>query len=80
MVYTVTITRQGQISIPAPLRKSFGLNRSKKALVYEQNGKILIDPVVDFLSLRGSVKTNKKISSKEIRAEFEKYLAKRHLK
>ena len=80
MVYTVSITQQGQISIPASLRKSLGLNRSKKALVYEQGGKILIDPVIDLLSLKGSLKTNKKISSEKIRTEFEQYLAKRHSK
>lgn len=77
MTYTVSITSQGQISIPAPIRRKLGLNKSKKALVREQNGKLLIEPVEDLLDLKGSLKTTKKISSKKIRHVFEEHLAKK---
>lgn len=80
MTYTVSITKQGQISIPAPLRKKYGLDKSKKAIVYPTaEGKIVIEPVRDLLSLLGSLKTKKRISPRKIRKEFEKYLAHRHL-
>lgn len=81
MATTVSITNQGQISIPIKIRRSYGLNKFKKALVYPiGKGKIVIEPIKDLLLLEGSLKTAKKISSKKARREFEKYLATRHLK
>lgn len=81
MVYTVTITSQGQISIPIALRRQLGLDRSKRATVQTgEDGTIVIKPVVDLLDLYGAIKTKKKISSKKIREDFEMYLAKRHLR
>jgi len=73
--YTVSITSQGQISIPIPLRRGLGLERSRKAIVSTQGDKILIEPVKDFLELGGSLKTNIKISPRKAREAFEQYLA-----
>ena len=75
MIYTASITSQGQISIPAPLRRKLGLEKSGKALITEQNGKVLIEPVPDLLSLKGSLKTNIKATPREIREAFGRYLA-----
>lgn len=75
MTYTVSITSQGQISIPAQLRKKFGLNKSRKALVSDHQGKIVIEPVKDLLELRGSLKTKIQATPKQIRRAFEEYLA-----
>lgn len=81
MVYTVTITSQGQISIPIEIRRRFGLDRNKKATVQaDDDGTIVIKPVVDLLDLEGSIKTKKKLTSKQIRESFTDYLAKRHLR
>lgn len=60
MTHTVSITSQGQLSIPIALRRKFNLHKTKRALVTEENGKIIIEPVKDLLELRGSLKTNKK--------------------
>lgn len=54
-MYTVTITSQGQISIPAKIRRRLGLDKTKKALVSQKDNKIIIEPVQDFLSLGGSL-------------------------
>lgn len=76
MNYIVTITKQGQISIPAPLRKKYGLDKFRKAIVSStKEGNLTIEPFQDLLSLKGVIKTKKKVSSKQIREEFEKYLA-----
>jgi len=64
MVYTVTITSQGQISIPAKLRRKLGLEKNKKAIVTEDEGKIIIEPVKDLLELEGTFKTNIKTHSR----------------
>lgn len=77
MTYTVSITSQGQISIPAPLRRKLGLSKNKKAFVSEEKGKIIVEPVTDLLELQGFLKTNIKVSSEQIREGFEKYLARR---
>lgn len=59
-MYTVTITSQGQISIPIAIRRQLGLDILQKALVSVTDKKIIIEPVRDFLELGGSLKTNKK--------------------
>lgn len=79
-MYTVSITSQGQISIPAKLRKKLGLDKNKKALVSEEDGKLVIEPVKDFLELGGSLKTDIKATPQQIREAFEKYLAEQAVK
>ena len=78
MTYTVTVTKQGQISIPAQIRRKFGLNNRGKALVTETpEGTFLVEPLTDLLSLFGAVKSNKRYNPKNIRKKFEGYLASR---
>lgn len=74
-MYTVTITSQGQISIPIKLRRKLGLDKLKKALVYEDKGELIVRPVKDFLELGGSLKTNIKVTPRQIREAFGQYLA-----
>ena len=67
MTYTVSITSQGQISIPAALRRKLGLDKMSQAQVSEKNGALMIEPIPDLLTLKGSLKTNKKpLSNKEL--------------
>ncbi len=67
MTYSVTVTSQGQISIPAPLRRKLGLDKGGRAIVSENNGKVIIEPIIDLLELKGSLKSNKKpLSSEEL--------------
>lgn len=77
MIYTVSITRQGQISIPAKLRRELGLDKTTKAVVSKQDGKIIVEPARDVLDLQGVFKTNIKISPRVARRKFEEYLAAR---
>lgn len=75
MIYTVSITSQGQISIPAKIRRELGLSKTKKAIVSVENGKMTIEPVKDLLELAGSLKTNKKpLSNRELHDLFGTYL------
>ncbi len=75
MVYTVSITSQGQISIPAKFRRQLGLNKGRKALVSLEDKGLVIKPIKDFLELGGSLKTNIKATPRQIRESFEQYLA-----
>jgi len=60
MTYTVTITSQGQLSLPAKIRKELGFLKSKKVIVSVQGGKVVLEPVKDLLELGGSIKSTKK--------------------
>jgi len=76
MTYTVTITSQGQISIPIKIREKLGLSKSKKALVSIEDGKVIVEPVKDFLEFRGSIKTNiRPLSNEELHAQVAKFAA-----
>lgn len=70
MTYTVSITSQGQISIPVKIRRKLGMEKNRTAIVREQNGKLIIEPVKDFLEYAGSLKTNKKPLSNAQLHEF----------
>ena len=80
ILHYVTITSQGQITIPAEIRRELGLYAQKKAIVTLEQNQIVVKPVRDILELEGVFKTNKKIPYKKIREAFGDYLAKRHLK
>lgn len=80
MSQTVSITSQGQISIPAKMRRELGFSKTNKAVVYAEGGKIVIEPVKDLLSLRGSLKSKVKASAAEVRQAFEEDLATARLK
>lgn len=56
MTHIVSITSQGQISIPAKIRRSLAIEKNQKAYVKEEGGKIVIEPIADILSLKGSLK------------------------
>ena len=62
----VSITRQGQVTIPASIRKTLGLNRYPKATVRLEDKKIIIEPIPDLLKLGGILK-NKKIKGKSVK-------------
>lgn len=62
----VTITSQGQITIPAVFRKLLGLDKYRKASVSAVDNKIVVEPVPDLLTLGGLLK-NKAIKRKSIK-------------
>jgi len=76
MTYIVSLTSQGQISIPAALRHKLGFDKRGKVLVIEEAGKLTIKPAWDLLDLKGSLKTNRKpLSSSKMREMFAEYMA-----
>lgn len=76
MLHTVSITSQGQISIPAKIREQLGFKKAGKALVEIREGKMVVEPVKDFLELGGSLKTNKSpLTSGNIHDMFAEHLA-----
>ncbi|GEM_PF-6038652 len=67
--------------IPAKLRHKLALKKNQKALVTEQNGKLIIEPVKDLLELGVSLKTHKKpLSSQEMHNFVAEAVAKTYAK
>lgn len=65
MSYLVSITSQGQISIPASIRRSLRMDKSKKVVVRQEGDKVIMEPVRDLLELKGVFK-HKAIKGKSI--------------
>ncbi len=61
----VTITSQGQVTVPAKLRRALGLDKVKKAIVYQQKDKIVMEPVHSITQLAGILKS-KRLKNKTI--------------
>jgi len=76
MVYTISITSQGQISIPAKVQKQLGFKKPSKAILRVEGDRIVVEPVKDFLEMGGSLKTSKPpLSSQKIHEMFAESLA-----
>ena len=74
-MHLANITSQGQVSIPARLRRKLELEKGKRVLITEKNGKILIEPVKDILDLAGIFQVSKKVKPYKGRKDFENNLA-----
>lgn len=73
----VTITSQGQMTIPAKFRRKLGLDESKKAVVAIEDNKLIVEPIPELLSLEGSLQHKAKKGKKieEIIKEEEEAIA-----
>lgn len=64
---TSNITSKGQVTIPASIRKAFGLVAGKQVAFRLENGKIVIEPVDGGLSsLFGLIKSDRSVSVSEM--------------
>ena len=63
----VSITSQGQLTIPASIRRSFGIKGRVKALIRRENNLIIVEPREDFWSLAGALTSKIKLSDNELR-------------
>ena len=75
MTYVVSITSQGQMTIPKAVRDHFGLVGAVKAEVRLDGDEMIVKPKTDFWALEGIAKTPVKLSDQELkqaRSKFEK--------
>ncbi len=66
----VTITSQGQITIPARMRRSLGISRLGKARIKFFSNKLTIEPVKDLLEM-GGILRDRAIKNKSIQEIIE---------
>ena len=60
----VTITSQGQITIPAAMRRAISIDKYNKALASTDGNRIIVEPVEDLLTLAGTLKKKAKTGKK----------------
>lgn len=76
----VTLTNQNQISIPIKMSHIWGEVKPKKLIISVDGNELRIKPVVDFRLLRGSLKSDIKLTDENLRqakGEFEKKWARK---
>lgn len=79
--YNSTPTQKGQVTIPAPMRKKFGIKPGIKVIFEDLNGQLVIkthDQLVN--ELAGSLKTNIRWDEKKAFEAVGKMLAQNYLK
>lgn len=64
---TVTITSQGQVTIPKKIRDEFGIKGSTKAFIEKTDKGILVKPSKDFWSLKGALKSDIVLTDEQLR-------------
>lgn len=67
MQHIVSITSQGQVTIPMSVRKSLGIKKATKATLEKKKDKLVIKPQKDFWSLSGGMKSKIKLTDKQLR-------------
>lgn len=70
---TVTITSQGQMTIPKNIRDFYGIKGSHKATVERVKDGLLVKPEKDFWSLMGSMKTDIVATDEDLRKARENF-------
>lgn len=66
MFQTSSITTQGQVTLPAKVRKFFGLKPGDKVSFFKEGNEIIVRPTKTFLDLKGTIKVKKHYTDKEM--------------
>lgn len=76
--YTATITSQGQITIPAVIRRLLRMEETRKVALRADGNEVIIRPLRDILEFRGifASKKRRRFSRVAERRAFEEALAK----
>lgn len=67
MTQAVSITSQGQLTIPKSIRDAFGIRGMVKAFIKTEGNKIIVEPKTDFWSLPGSLEAKISLSDNDLR-------------
>lgn len=63
----VSITSQGQLTIPKIIRKRFGILRKARAAVWQAGDKIIVEPKKEFWGLKGVLSSKVKLTDAQLR-------------
>jgi len=80
MIYTTTVTQKGQATIPVAIRQFLGIKPYDKVTFIKKEDEVVLKSAKDFLSLRGSIKTEKKYSDIQADKKVSQFIAKNYAK
>lgn len=80
MTYIQNVTSKGQVTIPLSIREMLGIKPLDKVAFVKENEKVIIKPVSDFMSLKGSIKAKEKFSDEEIDKKVLEFVGKKYEK
>jgi AbrB family looped-hinge helix DNA binding protein len=72
----VSITSQGQLTIPKPILKKFGISKGAKAIIWQSGKTIMVKPKKDFWQLGGSLAGKIKLTDAQLRKARETFAKK----
>jgi len=72
------ITKKGQVTIPKDMRDQLDLDAGKRVFFVRKGSKLEIEPVPDFLDLKGSVESDKEYSKETAREAIKEEFAQKH--
>lgn len=75
MGQVVTITSQGQLTIPQSVRERFGISGSTKAILKVEGHTIVVEPKHDFWALSGSLKSKIKLTDAQLKQARKSFTA-----
>lgn len=78
-MHITTVTRKGQVTIPASVRQKLGIKTGQKVIFTTRKGSAELKPALDFFSFRGALK-GKPYDKKKIRKAIGEHLGRRHAK
>ncbi|MBM4177458.1 AbrB/MazE/SpoVT family DNA-binding domain-containing protein [Candidatus Gribaldobacteria bacterium] len=67
MEQIVSITSQGQLTIPKAMRALFGIKGAVKAIIRQEKGQLVVQPKNGFWNLSGSLKSDIKLNDKQLK-------------
>lgn len=67
MQQVVSITSQGQLTVPKSFRRQLGITSETKAEIRLEGGALIVKPKKDFWSLGGSLKSKIKLTDKQLK-------------
>ncbi len=80
MTYTSTVTQKGQITIPQQLRAQYDIKKGSRVLFVKQEDGIAIQAQKSITSLKGILKTEKKLTIAQEKAAIADAWASNYLK
>ena len=72
----VSITSQGQLTIPQSMLRSLGIKTPVKAIIRKKENILEVEPKKNFWSLSGSLKSEVKLSDADLRKAREAFSTK----
>lgn len=73
MQQIVSITSQGQLTIPKSFLEDLGISTGTKAMVQKKGNTLIVSPKNDFWSLGGSLKSDITLTNEELRKARERF-------